>query len=874
MSLGPIHHLLEVLKSKSEIQGQPDNDLNGAEEAIIDVYCQKQIRHIKMEASAEFHECCSKEDNEKILPKRGKLALKRNKYPFGPDYLVVKTADGSICMTVPGNKLIDTDGNDVPIAHREFEIIVSFSEYFILLSTVNLIESGNCRDSLLKQLLCLEHPNIVSSENDSRNVLHSLNESQAEVVRGYLNCKHGVHVLQGPPATGKSETIAVLVEQILTEKKGKVVIAAPSNKALESIAEKLKSKGIPFKLFALEEKIKNTHLHDHVELDMKKVVKVNVVICTLSRCFKLRDKFKPHDVIIDEAGMATEAQSLIPFILCPHRVLLAGDPKQLQPLLKHSHAPEFGLNISLLERIHTYRTHNDIPIMHLTEQYRCPEVTYAFPNEKFYGNSVQSRTTPKLLAHEGLQQLDLLTLIHVGTPYVQKGTSKTNYEVVRRVAHVLIILGSRPGINVAEDVVVICHHKALQADIEKKIGKLGVPVQTVHSFQGSESKVIIWALATTDGEFVNGPNSLNVALTRAKESLIVIGNMTSRNMITLKGLLAEFFHFVKQLKKGVCYYKRYEDMLCLPVAQQILHVCALQRMLPVSYVDNLDFGSYEAVMTVKRIEYDHRSCTIPDDFEKQIQTASNSESVVKLYSSFVSKKFDLCAKQLKSCRAECPIPLEFWILCSGKNTLEEYCKLQNTLEPLQSSENYSIRDRSELRLIRLWVQYRIACIENATDSLRTLAEEFENRAGMFEEDGSIFSISSATKFYYTWGMLLMKICQPDEAIAKLRKVCDFEVNVLNFDDVYGAYCFLGERCWHEENEKEARQMFKKAIELSERHCIPRAWAYEKLAGICMDSNDYSNAVHNSRKALSIHPGNPASFRIYQEALESIKLNQK
>ena len=77
-----------------------------------------------------------------------------------------------------------------------------------------------------------------------------------------------------------------------------------------------------------------------------------VVIATCQLCAKLTDSNRPDLIVIDEAGQATEPQSLVPLARFPKaRVVLAGDHKQLSPLLLDREAALLGLDRSLLERL-------------------------------------------------------------------------------------------------------------------------------------------------------------------------------------------------------------------------------------------------------------------------------------------------------------------------------------------------------------------------------------------------------------------------------------------------------------------------------------------------------------------------------------------
>lgn len=79
--------------------------------------------------------------------------------------------------------------------------------------------------------------------------------------------------------------------------------------------------------------------------------KYDVIFCTCSEAASARvqNYVHPKQVIIDESGMATEPETIIPISICEH-VTVIGDHKQLQPVIEYSPARDKGLSTSLFER--------------------------------------------------------------------------------------------------------------------------------------------------------------------------------------------------------------------------------------------------------------------------------------------------------------------------------------------------------------------------------------------------------------------------------------------------------------------------------------------------------------------------------------------
>ena len=89
---------------------------------------------------------------------------------------------------------------------------------------------------------------------------------------------------------------------------------------------------------------------------------------------------------------------------------------------------------------------------------------------------------------------------------------------------------------------------AARAQIKSKIKKRNLEVNTVDSYQGREKDVIIFSITSTSSfDFIEDENRLNVAFTRARKKLIVIGNRDSILHHTPYGLLSDFIQYATSL---------------------------------------------------------------------------------------------------------------------------------------------------------------------------------------------------------------------------------------------------------------------------------------------------------------------------------------
>ena len=97
----------------------------------------------------------------------------------------------------------------------------------------------------------------------------------------------------------------------------------------------------------------------------------DIILCTCNetcskRLLKLAEIGRIAQCIVDECGMASEPETIAAASLCDH-VVLIGDHKQLQPIIKYHMARECGMGISLFER---YAESRQDMLITLDEQYR------------------------------------------------------------------------------------------------------------------------------------------------------------------------------------------------------------------------------------------------------------------------------------------------------------------------------------------------------------------------------------------------------------------------------------------------------------------------------------------------------------------------
>ena len=283
------------------------------------------------------------------------------------------------------------------------------------------------------------------------------------------------------------------------------------------------------------------------------VSKAQVITATLvgANHYTVRN-LKFNTVVIDEAGQALEPACWIP-ILKSGKVVLAGDHCQLSPTIKSNEAARKGLATTLLEKCVSLHPES---VVLLEEQYRMNESIMGYSSKVFYEDKLKAHAS---VAHHLLFENDvpLAFIDTAGCGFDEKleGTSSTNPEeasfLFKHLNLLVEELGNRPGKKMANNVIenfptiaIISPYKQ-QIHILKdqllhspELQKYGdkISVNTIDSFQGQERDVVYISMVRSNPEgdigFLSDIRRMNVAMTRARKKLVVIGDSA-----TLSGLL-------------------------------------------------------------------------------------------------------------------------------------------------------------------------------------------------------------------------------------------------------------------------------------------------------------------------------------------------
>jgi ATP-dependent RNA/DNA helicase IGHMBP2 len=231
--------------------------------------------------------------------------------------------------------------------------------------------------------------------------------------------------------------------------------------------------------------------------------------------------------VVDEATQAVEPAAWLA-LLRADRAVLAGDHLQLPPTVLSAAALEGGLGISLFERL--VALHGDAVKVTLTEQHRMNEAIMRFPSEALYGGALRAHPA---VAHHALDGAPLEVIDTSGRGFEEatpEGSDSRENEGEARLCAAeverVLALGVAPA-----DVAVISPYdgqvQRLRALLAARVEQ-GLEVDTVDGFQGREKEAVVVSLtrANPAGEvgFLADVRRMNVALTRARKKLVVVGD--------------------------------------------------------------------------------------------------------------------------------------------------------------------------------------------------------------------------------------------------------------------------------------------------------------------------------------------------------------
>lgn len=285
-----------------------------------------------------------------------------------------------------------------------------------------------------------------------------------------------------------------------------------------------------------------------------------VIACTLvGSANRLLTGQKFGTLFIDEAAQALEAACWIP-IRKADRVILAGDHCQLPPTVKAPEALRAGLGHTLMQTIVKNKP-DTVSLLKL--QYRMNDEIMRFSSEWFYGGMLQSAPEVKYrsildfdtpiewINTEGLDCNEEF----IGENYGRINKSEAELSIEQLKGYITKI-GRERFLDERIDVGMISPYKAqvqylrrlVRNDAFFKPYRQAITINTVDGFQGQERDVILISLVRANEEgqigFLNDLRRMNVAITRARMKLIILGNAST---LTRHAFYKKLYTYIESL---------------------------------------------------------------------------------------------------------------------------------------------------------------------------------------------------------------------------------------------------------------------------------------------------------------------------------------
>nr|XP_057945635.1 DNA replication ATP-dependent helicase/nuclease DNA2 [Doryrhamphus excisus] len=403
------------------------------------------------------------------------------------------------------------------------------------------------------------------------NILKGLNKPQKQAMKKVLLSKDYTLIV-GMPGTGKTTTICSLV-RILHACGFSMLLTSYTHSAVDNILLKLKrfkvgflrlgqgQKVHPDILPYTEESIRKKGVH--TLSDLEQLYSKELVVGTT--CMGIRHPIfsrRRFDIcIVDEASQISQPICLGPLFYA-NRFVLVGDHQQLPPIVQNQEARSLGMDESLFKRL---ECHSEA-VVHLNVQYRMNRQIMSLSNCLMYDGRLEcgsDRTASALLSLPTLPsvqsaldslsgtqpQQDLAWIQATLLPSnpvcfldcsmvpalesVEQGGISNRTEAI--VIHLLLSLLLKAGCKPSDVGVIAPYRQQLKtiSSVLQSSAFSSVEVNTVDRYQGRDKSVIVLSFvrSTTEeenlGELLKDWRRLNVAITRAKHKLLMVGSAST-----------------------------------------------------------------------------------------------------------------------------------------------------------------------------------------------------------------------------------------------------------------------------------------------------------------------------------------------------------
>jgi superfamily I DNA and/or RNA helicase len=281
-------------------------------------------------------------------------------------------------------------------------------------------------------------------------------------------------------------------------------------------------------------------LEDYIIDDLFKTAQV--ICCTpVTSTHRALQRKKFNTLFFDEAPQALEPMVWVPLLKC-NRLILSGDHFQLPPVVKSMEAKKGGLEETLLDRCIAL----DRSTVLLNRQYRMNSVIMGFSNSFFYEDKLMADETVSthVLVNDDTylsQSIEFIDTAGCSFDEIQNPETLSYFNpgegniICRHLQQLLIDYDAHPHLPSLE-IGIISPYKEQREWLKENVPLLplerkklnDLSIKTIDGFQGEERDVIYISLVRSNDRqeigFLNDLRRMNVAITRAKKKLVVIGD--------------------------------------------------------------------------------------------------------------------------------------------------------------------------------------------------------------------------------------------------------------------------------------------------------------------------------------------------------------
>ncbi|XP_031092095.1 DNA replication ATP-dependent helicase/nuclease JHS1 isoform X1 [Ipomoea triloba] len=391
----------------------------------------------------------------------------------------------------------------------------------------------------------------------------TLNGDQRRAILKILTAKDYALIL-GMPGTGKTSTMVHAVKALLM-RGASILLTSYTNSAVDNLLLKLKAQGIDFirigRYEAVHEEVREHCLSttnlcgiEDIKQRLEQIKVVGVTCLGITSPLLANKRF---DVcIMDEAGQTTLPVSLGPLMFAS-KFVLVGDHYQLPPLVQSAEAKENGMAVSLFCRLSEAHPQ---AISALQSQYRMCKEIMELSNTLIYGNRLRCGSSE-------VENAKLTYSCSIAGPPWMKEVMNPNKPVIFINTDLLLAFETNDRKSLSnpieayiisevsnkllntgisqEDIGIITPYNS-QADLIRQAVSTSVEIHTIDKYQGRDKDCILVSFVRSNENPKSSVSTLlgdwhriNVALTRAKKKLIMVGSCATLSKVPLPKLLIE-----------------------------------------------------------------------------------------------------------------------------------------------------------------------------------------------------------------------------------------------------------------------------------------------------------------------------------------------